>query len=111
MCTTNNKEASLMKITHWISILILLWSGVSTAADEHPAQVLMEQNTSEVLQILADNSDRIKTDEAFLRETIDTYFTPNLDFLTMTKLAVGKTGKKRIRLNETRLSSNFANCY
>lgn len=72
----------------------ILYSATGFAEDQHPAQVLVVDSTEKVLQILSENSERIKTDKAFLRETIDTYIAPNLDFVSMSKLVVGKNWKK-----------------
>lgn len=107
MAATINNGDVVVKIFRNISMLIVLWSGLGHAADEHPAQVLVADNTAKVLDILTENSERIKTDEAFLQETIDTYITPNLDFVAMTKLAIGKNWKKASKAQRKALVEQF----
>ncbi len=82
-----------MKLERVIIVLVMLWSGTGLAAIEHPAQTLVEDSIAKVLQILSENSERIKTDQAFILETIDTHISPGLDFNSMTKLALGKNWK------------------
>ncbi len=83
-----------MKPQGVIMVLAMLWSGAGSTAVEHPAQTLVVDSTTRVLQILSENSERIKTDQEFLLQTIDTHISPRLDFVSMTKLAVGKNWKK-----------------
>jgi len=67
---------------------------VAFAADDHPAQVMVVDSTSQLIDVLKTQSDRIKNDKAFLDEQIDKFVVPYVDFDTMTKLAVGKSWKK-----------------
>ncbi len=64
------------------------------AADDHPAQAMVVNSTSQLIDVLKTQSDRIKNDEAFLDEQIDKFVVPYVDFNTMTKLAVGKSWKQ-----------------
>jgi len=71
--------------------------GLSTsafAADDHPAQAIVVDSTSQLIDVLKTQSDRIKSDKAFLDEQIDKFVVPHVDFNTMPKLAVGKSWKK-----------------
>ncbi|MEM7209317.1 MAG: ABC transporter substrate-binding protein [Pseudomonadota bacterium] len=83
-----------MQIFRTAVAALFVISGVVSAAEEHPAQTLVQSTTETVLQVLSENSERVKTDAAFLRETIVTHIEPSLDFTSMTKLAVGKNWKK-----------------
>ncbi len=65
-------------------------SAFSLAADDHPAQVLVVDSTTTLLDILKTEGERIKTDQAFLTAQVQEHVVPNLDFDSMTKLAVGK---------------------
>lgn len=96
-----------MKLERVIIVLALLWSGAGLAAIEHPAQILVESSISRVLQILAENSERIKTDQAFILETIDTHISPGLDFNSMTRLALGKNWKKASKAQRKLLIEQF----
>jgi len=74
----------------------LLFSGMAMgvfAADDHPAQAIVVDSTSQLIDVLKTQSDRIKSDKAFLDEQIDKFVVPYVDFNTMTKLAVGKSWK------------------
>jgi len=64
---------------------------VASAADDHPAQTLVVDSTTELIDVLKKEGERIKEDQAFLDAQITTYVVPNVDFDTMTKLAVGKS--------------------
>ena len=81
----------------WFGWLLALFSvclpGV-WAATEHPAQILVEDSTLEILEVLRTEGDRIKADPDYLESKVNEIIVPNLDFPTMTKLAVGKFWRK-----------------
>jgi phospholipid transport system substrate-binding protein len=56
---------------------------------------------------LAQFGERIKSDEAYLSELIDTHVVPNLDFESMTKLAVAKAWRSADDAQRTQLVSEF----
>ena len=75
----------------------LLFSGMAMGAlgaADHPAQTIVVDSTSQLIDVLKTQSDRIKSDKAFLDEQINKYVVPFVDFNTMTKLAVGKSWKQ-----------------
>jgi len=67
---------------------------VATAAQDHPAQTMVVDTTTQLIDVLKTQGDRIKSDKAFLDEQINKFVVPYVDFGTMTKLAVGKSWKK-----------------
>ena len=84
-----------MKLERVIVALAMLWSGAGLTAVEHPAQTMVADSTARVLQLLTENKERIKTDPAFVLEVIEAHISPHLDFISMTKLAVGKNNWKK----------------
>jgi len=87
--------------------LLSLVALVATAADDHPAQTMVVDSTSELIDVLKTQSDRIKNDKAFLDEQIDKLVVPYVDFNTMTKLAVGKSWKQADAQQREDLVSEF----
>lgn len=75
------------------STLALALTTRAYAAEDHPAQTMVVNSTSQLIDILKNESDRIKSDKAYLDEQIDKLVVPYVDFNTMTKLAVGKSWK------------------
>lgn len=67
---------------------------VATAADDHPAQTMVIDSTTQLIDVLKTQGDRIKNDKAFLDEQVNKFVVPFVDFKTMTKLAVGKSWKQ-----------------
>ena len=59
-------------------------------AEEHPAQKMIVDSVTAMLDVFKNDKDKIKTDPEFLQAKIEQYVIPDLDFDTMTKLAVGK---------------------
>lgn len=96
-----------MKLERVIVALAVLWSSAGLTAVEHPAQTLVSESTDKVLQILSENSERIATDPAYVLAVINTYISPNLDFVSMTKLAVGKNWKKASKSQRKMLVEQF----
>jgi len=96
-----------MRLEGLIVALAMLWSGAGATAIEHPAQTLVAGSTTRVLQILSENSERIKSDPEFLLQTIDVYISPHLDFISMTKLAVGKNWRKASSAQREALIKQF----
>ena len=96
-----------MKMMRLISLLAAMWSTTVFAADEHPAQTLVVNSTEKVLTLLTENSERVKNDHEFLLELINNHITPNLDFVTMTKLAVGKNWRKASKTQRAALVEQF----
>ena len=70
--------ASLMTVTQ------------AQAQEEHPAQKMVVDSITAMLDVLENDQDKIKSDPDYLQSKLEQYVIPDLDFDTMTKLAVGK---------------------
>lgn len=93
-----------------ISLAALLLSMVSTvlvAAEQHPAQTLIVDSISTLLEVLETEGDRLKSDPDYLQSKVDELVVPNLDFNTMTKLAVGKFWRKADSAQKIELVTEF----
>jgi phospholipid transport system substrate-binding protein len=73
-----------------LAIVLTLASWSAMAADPQEAQRLVRENTEEMLQILRDEAADGQVDLERIRSALDELILPHLDFLTMTKLAVGR---------------------
>jgi len=63
-------------------------------AEDHPAQSVVKNSIMSMLDVLENKKDQINSDPEYLQTQIDDLIVPNLDFDTMTKLAVGKFWKQ-----------------
>jgi len=96
------------KFIQIISACVLSFAAmVATAANDHPAQTIVMDSTTQLIDVLKKEGDRIKEDKAFLDEQIVTYVVPHIDFNTMTKLAVGKSWKQADADQKVELVSEF----
>ena len=77
------------------SIFILLASSMcmSAFADERTPEQIVEQTSSEILQIINEQSERIKTEEGYVNQVIDDLVLPVIDLQSMGKLILGKHWK------------------
>lgn len=97
-----------IKIRQIIATCVLAVAALAVqAADDHPAQKMVADSTTQLFDILKEESDRIKTDTAFLDEQIATHVVPHVDFNTMTKLAVGKSWRKADEAQRVELVTEF----
>ena len=85
---------------------LMAFNAPAVAAD-HPAQEMVETAILELRNVLENDLDKIKSDPAYLKSRVDEIIVPNVDFNTMTKLAVGKFWKKANRNQKTELVSEF----
>jgi len=76
------------------SLAVSLVVSSSVHAAEHPAQTIVVESTTKLIEVLKTEGDRIKNDKAFLDKKVAEHVVPVIDFNTMTKLAVGKSWKK-----------------
>lgn len=76
-------------------------------ADDHPAHELVVSSISAMIDVLKNDGDKIKNDAAYLQAKVDELIVPNLDFNTMTKLAVGKFWRKADAAQKTELVVEF----
>jgi len=79
----------------------------SARAAEHPAQELVVDSTTEMLSILKNETDRIAAEPEYLEAKVEEIIVPNLDFNTMTKLAVGKFWRDADADQKTELVTEF----
>ena len=79
----------------------------SAWAAEHPAQELVVDSTTEMLSILKNEGDRIEAEPEYLDAKVEEIVVPNLDFNTMTKLAVGKFWRQADADQKTELVTEF----
>jgi len=90
-----------------VSVAATGMSAPVSAADDHPAQTLIESSITEMLGVLENDLDKIKADPAYLDSRVNEIIVPNLDFNTMTKLAVGKFWRKASAGQKTELVTEF----
>lgn len=88
----NNKLKKL--ITICVLSILSISPMVASAVDDHPAQVLVVESTTDLLAVLKDEAERVKSDSTFLDQQIEKHVVPFVDFETMTKLAVGNAWRK-----------------
>lgn len=70
----------------WLLLPLTALGSTSTA----DPQALVRDTTDQVLAILRSDSERIKTDPAYLYSVVEQIVLPHFDFEEMTRLAVGK---------------------
>lgn len=73
-----------------LAIVLAFASGPAVAADPEDAQRLVRESTEEMLQVLREDAADGQVDMDRVRAALDELILPNLDFVTMTKLAVGR---------------------
>ena len=73
-----------------LTALVLSVSSMVSVAAEHPAQALVVDAITSMLDVLKNDGDKIKSDPDYRQSKVDELIVPHLDFDTMTKLAVGK---------------------
>lgn len=86
---------------------LLLMTSVVALAEEHPAQKLIVDSISAMLQVFENEGDRLKAEPEYLSAKVEELIVPNLDFDTMTKLAVGKFWRRADASQKTELVSEF----
>ena len=85
MWTMNKKFQAII-----VAVTMLLASATTTAQDEHPAQEIVQGSITDMLTYLADNIDAVKADPSIIMAKADELIVPQIDFVTMTRLSVGK---------------------
>lgn len=68
-------------------------SPIAAAADENPA-ALVKEVTQKVLNKLAEDKQRLKTDASVVNEYVNEFVLPNFDFEYMSQLVLGKYWRK-----------------
>lgn len=87
--------------------IALTFSSFQLRAEEHPAQTLVVESITTMLDVLKNEEDKIKSDPEFLQSKVNELIVPNLDFNTMTKLAVGKFWRQADADQKTELVVEF----
>ncbi len=96
-------------IKHGVACLALLGASFVASAEEHPAQVMVVESTTQMMDFLKTDADKIKNDPEYLAAKVDELVVPHLDFKRMTRLAVGKNWKKASKDQQQELVSEFKN--
>ena len=89
-----------------VAIVFALASSVSFAAD-HPAQAIVVKSITTMLDVLKNDGTRVKAEPEYIEAQVEEHIVPNLDFNTMTKLAVGKFWRKADATQKTELVVEF----
>jgi phospholipid transport system substrate-binding protein len=97
----------LKKFNSVILAITLIFGSSFAFAQEHPAQSMVVSSITTMLDVLKNERDRIKAEPAYLQSRVDELIVPNLDFSTMTKLAVGKFWRKADAAQKTELVVEF----
>jgi len=92
-----------------VVLSVLVIAVAPAMAEDHPAQTMVVKSTSKMIDVLKAEGERIKTDKAFLDEQVANLVVPNIDFNTMTKLAVGKSWRKASEDQKVELVNEFTN--
>ncbi|MFK8078434.1 MAG: phospholipid-binding protein MlaC [Granulosicoccus sp.] len=90
-----------------LAAIVLSLSSYQVSAEDHPAQTLVVDSITSMLDVLKNEEEKIKSDPEFLQGRVDELIVPNLDFNTMTKLAVGKFWRKADAGQRTELVVEF----
>ena len=95
------------KLMMVLAAIALSFSSYQLRAEDHPAQTLVVDSITSMLDVLKNEKEKIKSDPEFLQGRVDELIVPNLDFNTMTKLAVGKFWRKADASQKTELVVEF----
>lgn len=116
--TIKNNTWSSMTASMVASIIFILavfvgalWSQMAVAAEqaetiESPV-ALLERTSGEVLKILREDHEKLKSDPALVYKIIDDYILPHLDDVTMAKLALGKNWRKATKEQKIAFINEF----
>ena len=90
-----------------LTALVLSVSSTVSVAAEHPAQAMVVDAVSSMLDVLKNDGDKIKSDPEYRQSKVDELIVPHLDFDTMTKLAVGKFWRRADAAQQVELVNEF----
>lgn len=91
MPMTRIRSSLQRAVTGALGALVLALSATALAApDPQEAQDLLERKTAEALEIVRQEAENGEIDVEALRQQLSDVIMPHLDFVTMTKLAVGR---------------------
>jgi len=91
------------------SFVIAISLALSTAAvaADHPAQDVVEKTVSDLLEVMRTDGDRVREDSDFLLTKLDQIVVPHLDFVSMTKLSIGKHWRRASDTQKEELVKQF----
>lgn len=89
-----------------VAIALSFASHLARAA-EHPAQTLVEDAITSMLDVFKQEGERLRSDPDYLKAKVDELIVPHLDFETMTKLAVSKFWRRADKAQQQELISEF----
>lgn len=95
------------QIQIFISAVVLVIGSSLSLAAEHPAQKLVEDSVTALLEVYKNEGERLKSDPEFLQATVDELIIPNLNFEDVTKLTLGKFWRRASADQRTELVSEF----
>ena len=92
-----------------IIILILAFCSLTTwvSADEQSPEQIVEQTSAELLKIINEQSERIKTEEGYVNQVINDLILPVIDLQSMGKLILGKHWKTASEEQRTQFIEQF----
>jgi len=93
--------------TGLLATMLLLVSGIGQAQDDHPAQVIVEGAITEMLDYLSNNIEAVRADRSLVVDKSNEVIVPHVDFLTMTRLSVGKNWRTADAAQQEALVSEF----
>jgi phospholipid transport system substrate-binding protein len=93
----------------YLAGMAMLCLSAFAMAEDHPAQTLVVESTTELMEFLKTDADRIKADPAYLQTKVQELVVPHLHFPRMTRSAVGKHWKKASDDQKRALVSEFKN--
>ena len=97
-----------LKIAAAVAITVTItWPAVVPADAGHPARALVEETTSNVLEVLKSQRDTLRSDPRRLHEFVDEFILPYIDFERMSRRVVGKRWRKVSPEQRTRFVSEF----
>lgn len=86
-----------------------LWSQQLHAEAVESPVVMLEKTSQQVIKILQDDAEQLRSDPNRTYQIVDEYILPHLDDVTMAKLALGKSWKKATREQKLAFVSEFRN--
>jgi len=87
--------------------MMLLVSMAAQAQNDHPAQVLVQGAIDEMLTFLAENIDDVRADKSIVDAKSEEIIVPHIDFVTMTRLSVGKNWRSADKDQQGALVAQF----
>ena len=93
-------------------LLALLFSAIATgsfAAVVEPDE-LIKQTSEKVLSALEQNKEKYDSQPEEIFKLVNDIILPHLDFRAMSKLALGKTGVRRMMINRVGLQTHLKQC-